>query len=155
LATCKAYSCGREVKAMGLCHIHLKEHGKPPKLQIGVSDFSRWQKNAVMERTWKKPVEEQHRHARARRKRTGALALATPHWLSTKQLAEIERLYEKARELSKGGERYEVDHIVPLHSPIVSGLHVPWNLRVVSKEDNNRKGNRDWNEARDGHEVDS
>lgn len=150
---CKAYSCTREVKAMGLCHIHLKEHGKPAKLQVGVSDFSRWQKNATMERTWKKTATEEHRHARARRKRTSALALATPHWLSKEQLDEIKAFYDKARELSKGGTRHEVDHVVPLHSPIVCGLHVPWNLRVLTKDENNQKGNREWDEARDAEDV--
>ena len=140
---CKAYGCTRDVKSSGLCHVHLKEAAKPRTLSIGTSDFSAWQKRQNLERSWQKPVTANHRHARARRKRTEAIAMATPVWLSPAQLKQIEGFYEEARVLSeRDGERYEVDHIIPLHGDDVCGLHVPWNMQVLKKSENNAKGNR-------------
>jgi hypothetical protein len=72
-------------------------------------------------------------------KRRARLARATPSWLDERQLVEIRGLYELAQELGPG---WEVDHIVPIRSPLVCGLHVPWNLRVIPTTENRRKGNR-------------
>lgn len=68
---------------------------------------------------------------------------ATPLWITPAQKASIRKLYEQAAELSKiTGERYVVDHIVPLRSHEVCGLHVPWNLRVITQEENLKKSNK-------------
>jgi 5-methylcytosine-specific restriction endonuclease McrA len=68
---------------------------------------------------------------------------ATPRWLSRKQKSEIRQLYQIAITMTKTtGEQYVVDHIVPLRSELVCGLHVPWNLRVITQEENLRKSNQ-------------
>jgi hypothetical protein len=68
---------------------------------------------------------------------------ATPKWLTAKQKSEIRQLYQTAITMTKTtGEQYVVDHIVPLRSDEVCGLHVPWNLRVITQEENLQKSNK-------------
>jgi hypothetical protein len=68
---------------------------------------------------------------------------ATPDWLTDAHKMEIRLKYRLAIELSRAtGERYAVDHIIPLHGENVCGLHVPWNLQVLTQKDNLVKYNR-------------
>lgn len=68
---------------------------------------------------------------------------ATPKWLSAMQKTEMRELYKMAITLTKTtGEKYVVDHIVPLRSEVVCGLHVPWNLRVITQAENLKKSNQ-------------
>jgi 5-methylcytosine-specific restriction endonuclease McrA len=67
---------------------------------------------------------------------------ATPPWLTRSQKQEIRAMYQTAITLSKiTGEQYVVDHIYPLRSDTVCGLHVPWNLRVITRAENLQKSN--------------
>jgi 5-methylcytosine-specific restriction endonuclease McrA len=69
--------------------------------------------------------------------------LATPKWLSRKQKSEIRQLYQIAITMTQTtGEQYVVDHIIPLRADTVCGLHVPWNLRVITQDENLRKSNK-------------
>jgi hypothetical protein len=68
---------------------------------------------------------------------------ATPPWISRQQKADIRQLYQIAITMTKTtGEQYVVDHIVPLRGEDVCGLHVPWNLRVITQEENLKKSNK-------------
>jgi hypothetical protein len=68
---------------------------------------------------------------------------ATPIWLSKAHKKEIREIYKQAITLTKlTGEQYVVDHVYPLRSNFVCGLHVPWNLRVITQEENLRKSNQ-------------
>jgi hypothetical protein len=67
---------------------------------------------------------------------------ATPQWLTYAQKRDIKALYQQAMELTRvTGVRYVVDHYIPLNNPDVCGLHVPWNLRVITQEENLKKSN--------------
>ena len=68
---------------------------------------------------------------------------ATPAWITAEQKLTMREMYLQAQKLTKiTGERYVVDHIIPLISPDVCGLHVPWNLRVITQEENLKKSNK-------------
>ena len=68
---------------------------------------------------------------------------ATPKWLGSQDKVAMRNLYLKAQELTKlTGVRYVVDHIVPLINPEVCGLHVPWNLQIMTQEENLKKSNK-------------
>jgi hypothetical protein len=66
----------------------------------------------------------------------------TPPWLTPEHHLQIGGFYLLAKEMEKQlGEKYEVDHIVPLKGKTVSGLHVPWNLKILTKSKNCSKNN--------------
>ena len=68
---------------------------------------------------------------------------ATPKWLNDAQKMEIRLKYRLAIELSRAtGVRHAVDHEIPLQGEDVCGLHVPWNLRVITQEENLKKSNK-------------
>lgn len=68
--------------------------------------------------------------------------IATPAWAEP---FKILAFYEAARNLTVGtGILHSVDHIVPLRSDLVCGLHCPDNLRVIPQADNVSKGNYEW-----------
>ena len=68
---------------------------------------------------------------------------ATPPWITKDQKLQMRQMYLEAQRLTKlTGERYVVDHIVPLINESVCGLHVPWNLRIMTQEENLKKSNK-------------
>ena len=67
---------------------------------------------------------------------------AIPTWAN---LRAIRSLYRKAIELTKTtGVKHEVDHIYPLQSKYMCGLHVETNLQILTKAENSAKSNRTW-----------
>ncbi|CAB5194942.1 HNHc domain containing protein [uncultured Caudovirales phage] len=76
-------------------------------------------------------------------KRRASRIQRTPCWLTDKCLKKIETIYAKAKKLEeKTGIKHHVDHIIPLQGKLVSGLHVPSNLRVVTAKENISKNNK-------------
>jgi hypothetical protein len=74
------------------------------------------------------------------RKRDCALLKRTPPWLTKDHYRQIEEFYKIAVSLTEAtGVPHEVDHIIPLQAKEVSGLHVPWNLQVITKSENMKK----------------
>lgn len=64
---------------------------------------------------------------------------ACPKWVDKKALKAV---YAAARARTKDtGVPHHVDHIVPLVHDCVCGLHVPWNLQILTAEENLQKSN--------------
>ena len=73
---------------------------------------------------------------------------ATPAWLTEEQHDNIKAMYLLSKKLEKlCNTRYHVDHIVPLSGKDVCGLHVPWNLQLLTASANISKGNSNYEEA--------
>lgn len=68
-------------------------------------------------------------------KRKKHIKIATPAWVN---FNEIKKIYDKCK------QGYHVDHIVPLRGDNVCGLHVHWNLQIITAKDNLMKGNKLW-----------
>ena len=58
--------------------------------------------------------------------------LATPIWAD---LDKINKVYANCP------DDMTVDHIIPITSPIVCGLHVSWNMQYLTRSANSKKGN--------------
>lgn len=67
---------------------------------------------------------------------------ATPSWANPN---EIEKIYIECRRLTEiTGIVHHVDHIYPLKSRWMCGLHVETNLQILTREENLAKGNWYW-----------
>lgn len=81
--------------------------------------------------------------AKCTSKRRARKLQATPIWLSEEQIIEIDFYYWFCQIISEDtGVKHHVDHIIPLQGKTVCGLHVPWNLQILSATENCSKSNK-------------
>ena len=101
----------------------------------------RYQALLAMESVVVRRVRILREHAHYHRvKRRSALDHAC---LSVVDIQEIEIIYEACKQRCLDTQRpHHVDHIVPLQGKRVCGLHVPWNLQILTAADNLRKSNK-------------
>jgi hypothetical protein len=77
------------------------------------------------------------------RRRQAKLLQRTPKWLTVDDIWLMREAYSLAQlRTQMFGFAWHVDHILPLQGKVVSGLHVPQNLQVISWADNLSKANR-------------
>lgn len=91
-------------------------------------------------KAWKEANPDKVRaHTKSRRRKHRN---ASPNWLTARQKDTMRQLYRIAMTMTKTtGEKYVVDHIFPLQGDNSCGLHVPWNLRVITDKENTTKHN--------------
>lgn len=111
------------------------------KIETKLYRVNNKEKTSILNKNWKKDNRPKC-NASYSKYRANKLQ-ATPKWLTKEQFKEIEEFYKESNILTKEtGVSHQVDHIVPLQGKNVSGLHVPWNLRVITKEENLKKGSK-------------
>jgi len=134
---------------------YFKQYNQSEASQKAKKEYYERNKEQVIARAAARPVEQRRLHREKYKAQNPELYKAftsvrrrrhknaTPKWITPEQKLAMRNLYLKAQELTKiAGERYVVDHIIPLISPEVCGLHVPWNLRVITQEENLKKSNK-------------
>lgn len=110
-----------------------------------VAAITRWAKNnpekraEIMRRHQSKP-ESKARNCARQMKRHARKLQATVPWANEEKILDFYRMAALATEIT--GEPWEVDHIYPLISDTICGLHVEHNLRVIPAVENRAKGNR-------------
>jgi len=98
-------------------------------------------KKALYSKEWRK--NNPHLGKLSKIRRAERTEKATPVWLTPEHKEKIKKVYlRRDKKIEKTGDEYHVDHIVPLQGEKVCGLHVPWNLRVITAEANLKKNNR-------------
>ncbi len=134
---------------------YFAEYNKSEAGQAAKQRYYEANKEFVKARAMARPTEEKQRYrekwaaenvvyiralTKARRRKH---RLATPKWLKRSDVLAIRHLYQMAITMTKTtGEAYVVDHIIPLRHEEVCGLHVPWNLRVITRHENLIKSNK-------------
>lgn len=117
------------------------ERNPDKRKKIGQKSAQKWRiNNREKTREWRQANAEQLREYNAWRR--ALKKQATPPWANR---SEIKKFYSEAKRLEKKtGIPHHVDHIYPLSSPYLCGLHVETNLQILTEEENAKKSNRVW-----------
>lgn len=155
LARCAEYRANNKEK-IAAYHVEHYVNNKE-KIQAYIRGWNQENKDSLKETSaiWRSENREKTRgycrkwasenpdkvRAIAAKKRASKLRATAP-WADEFILAEMYDL--AARRTEATGIEWHVDHIVPLRSSLVCGLHCEANLRVITGKDNVTKGNRHW-----------
>lgn len=145
----KNHLCSRYVSnwACVQCHDQNTKHWKNDNREKVLSQYreyhndnrERRNKEASI-RTAKHQKDKPWLWAANKAKRKAQKRLATPSFADNEK---IKLIYKQCLEITNStGIPHHVDHIVPLISDEVCGLHVEWNLQILPASENAVKGNK-------------
>ena len=141
----KCTSCDETDLSQFHAHLTTKDKLQPKCKACRREAFKAWNKKnkqykKELDKSWRVSNRATHNAKEARYQ--AAKLQAVPKWLTKSQLVEIKEWYGLAQELQwLSNEKLHVDHIVPLQGKNVSGLHVPWNLQILTESENCSKRN--------------
>jgi uncharacterized protein YihD (DUF1040 family) len=120
-----------------------KEYRKANKEAIAERRKAHYQANKEVKAEQMRAYRQTHSHIinALNAKRRASKVQATPSWANKEH---IDSIYLLASINRKAGHDVQVDHIVPLRSALVCGLHCESNLQLLQGSDNMTKGNRHW-----------
>lgn len=114
------------------------EHKEQSRLNSLKWKQSNKELHCTMVAEWRK--NNLHKHAAKENRRRFAKKQASPSWANK---FFIEEIYHLAMLKTKmAGIEWHVDHIIPLKSDVVCGLHCEFNLQVIPAIENIKKSNR-------------
>lgn len=124
--------------------VYQRECDNREKRREDILEYSRHryqtQKDVIRRNTEKWRQANKAKDAAKTARRKAALLRACPAWADHAQIAEF---YAQARRLTdETGIPHEVDHIHPLQGEVSCGLHVHWNLQILTKSENSSKKNK-------------
>ena len=100
------------------------------------------EKYDLARKQWAKKHHERLKPAYAAYSRTrqAKKRMACPDWVDINAIKDIYSLRQKISD--ETGVDYHVDHYYPLKGETICGLHVPWNLQIITAEENLAKHNK-------------
>lgn len=143
------YKYADKMKIGGELYEKAKEYRKDYRLEnreeLSKKYKAKYYEDHEKTKEYNKEMRQRHKATRTKDQaaRRAKKLKATPSWLTDEHRADIAILYKVREFLSNyDNVEYHVDHIIPLRGDGVSGLHVPWNLRIITAKENLEKNNK-------------
>lgn len=137
-----AYNLAHRAEANARCKAYRARHPERVKASAAAWDkahpgkMQEWKTASA--KKWKKENPARVREHDAARRALEIMAM--PPWADRAAIAEV--YAAAAARTRESGIQHHVDHAYPLRGQGFSGLHVPWNLQVLTAAQNMSKGNR-------------
>jgi hypothetical protein len=132
--------CGET--AHGSFYDHVKSKCKPCYIEHYKKKYlEQRDKKIEYQKEWNN--KNRRKRAEYKAKEYTARSLAKRKGLSAEDRNWMTAIYKSCVEVTAcTGVLHHVDHVLPIRSKEVCGLHVPWNLQIIPAEENIHKGNK-------------